>query len=318
MHRLVRFFAVSALLVITPLHASAQDDTCLHRTLPLGIDVPSGLGSTQIPISGFQAKVHGKTVKILSVVPDYRPHRIVIMLDASGSMEMSWPRALSLGLALANSALPNTQLALVIFAEGTKERIDFTQGQEAVRERLRQLSLNQKDRKKMVYGRTSILDALLEGMRLLEPSNSADCLYLISDGGEISSRVRLPEVAQRLTSSGVRLFFALMERSEVGGRGIVEEVGGPPEISELARKTGGEIRLPLDFKSLRDAKEAARYSEMLNSFHYSMIHSYRLEVELPERLRKAQSWELRLAGENKQSWKDVRLNYPTELAACGP
>ena len=231
---------------------------------------------------------------------------------------MIWPRALSLGLALANSELPNTQLALVIFAEGTKERIDFNQGQEAVRERLRQLSLNQKDRKKMVYGRTSILDALLEGMRLLEPSNSADCLYLISDGGEISSRVRLPEVAQRLTSSGVRLFFALMERSEVGGRGIVEEVGGPPEISELARKTGGKIRLPLDFKSLRDAKEAARYSEMLNAFHYSMIHSYRLEVELPERLRKAQSWELRLAGENKQSWKDVRLNYPTELAACGP
>jgi VWA domain containing CoxE-like protein len=316
MLRLCVILLLLALLAIAP-PAWAQGDTCLHRTLPLGIDVPRGFADTQIPIADFQGKLRGKPVKILSVVPDQRPHRIVMLIDASGSMEKFWSGALSLASGLADSRLPNTRMAMLLFGEGTKEEIGFSEGQAAIIERLRQLRSAQHDSKKLVKGKTSIYDAVLAGLALLDSPTSADCLYLISDGEENTSRANLNQVTQRLTSSRVRLFFSFMERAALGGRGTIDEAQGG-QVSELVQKTGGETWKPLDYRALWDTKESARFAEARNAFEYGMVHSYLLELELPETLRKPKSWELELAGEHHKKWKDVRLSYPTELPACGP
>jgi len=60
-----------------------------------------------VSISDLEARVHGKPVRIVSLEPDPRPHRLVLVLDISGSMgSIEDERALwSLELSLARLSL---------------------------------------------------------------------------------------------------------------------------------------------------------------------------------------------------------------------
>jgi hypothetical protein len=310
-------FVLIVIAAIVPQPAWAQDDTCLHRTLPLSFEVPAGFSTTQIPLADFRGKLQSKPVKILSLLPDDRTHRIVLLVDASSSMERIFPRALFIASLFADNAGPNAQVALLFFGAKIKETIGFTQEQGAVSKRLRQLREDKPAAAKLVQGRTAIYDALLAGLDLLKEPTSADSLYLISDGGESSSKAPASVVLQRLTTSGVRL-FAAFPAAALRERATIEEVSGPPEISDLARRSGGEVVHPPEPPRPGDAREGAQFLALLSAFHYNMLHTYRLEVELPERLNRPHSWELEIAGESKKRWKDARLRYPTELAACGP
>jgi len=312
-----RYFllALLGLAVIASLPAWAQQDTCLHRTLPLSFDVPAGFASTQLPLTDFRATLKSQPVKILNIAPDERPHRIVILIDASGSMTRIFLRAITYASVFVRDAGPNAQVALLFFGADTKETIGFTQGQSAVSERLRQLREDKAAAAKLVHGKTAIYDALLAGLDLLKEPTSADSLYLISDGGESSSKAQPPEVVRRLTASGVRMFATIIPSP---GPATIEEASGSEQISNLARKTGGAVMPPPVVARAEKAKETAELLGMMSAFHYNMLHTYRLEVELPERLNKPHAWELEIAGENRKRWKDVRLRYPTELAACGP
>ena len=311
-------FLLLTLAVVAPQPAQAQQDTCLHRTLPLSFDVPAGFASTQLPLTDFRATLKSQPVKILNIAPDERPHRIVILLDASGSMTGIFLRALTLASVFVRDAAPNAQVALLFFGANIKETIGFTQGQSAVSERLRQLREDKPAAAKLVHGKTAIYDALLAGLDLFKEPTSADSLYLISDGGETSSKAQVSDVLQRMTASGIRLFAAILPIEVRRGAATIIEPEEAPGIAEVAKKTGGEVvhaAEPLDPGHVR---EMALLLPILSRFHYNMLHTYRLEVELPERLNKPHAWELEIAGENRKRWKDVRLRYPTELAACGP
>jgi len=67
--------------------------------------------------SDFEAKFYGQPVKILSIVPDDLPHRVVILLDASGNMAHVWKPALAAASDLAETPLPNVQVALIVSCE---------------------------------------------------------------------------------------------------------------------------------------------------------------------------------------------------------
>jgi len=125
----------------------------------------------------------------------------VILLDASESMATKWGRVLAPASALAESRLPDTELALLIFGSKIYEQVGFSEGQKTIAERLRHLGTDTKDAEKLVHGRTALYDALLAGLQLLGAPTSADILYLVSDGGDNASRARFDEVSRRLTSS---------------------------------------------------------------------------------------------------------------------
>lgn len=59
-------------------------------------------------------------------------------------------------------------------------------------------------------------------------------------------------------------------------------------------------------------------STALSVFHQTMIHSYRMEVELPVSLAKERNWELKPADQNRERWKDATFIYPEELERCRP
>jgi len=313
-------YAVGLLLATManePQELQAQQDTCLRRSLPLSLDTNRELADAGIPVADFQAKVGGKPVKILSVAPDGRPHRIVILLDASGSMFSRWPTALRLVASLVESPLPNSQVALLSYGEDIKERIEFSRGKEAILDWLAEHRVDTNLTRKLVHGRTALLDALVAGLDLLETPTSADSLWLISDGGENASHVHAHETGERLIRSGVRLFVTALYDPLVS-RATPEEVNGPAMLADAAYKTGGKMIVFHSGRAPIRAPENALLPASVDLFRTAMTRDYLLEVELPERLRKPRSWNLKLAGDSKKQWKDVQLIYPTQLAACEP
>jgi hypothetical protein len=315
MQRVISTYLLFAIVLAMTRPASAQEETCLRQTVPLSLDVPANLSGTQDPVADIRAKVGGKPTKIISVLPDDRPHRIVILLDASGSMQTHWDLVLWMALSLADSSLPNTHVALLIFGKQVKEKVGFSEGQNAVRERLRKLRAGLRDSAKLAEGPTAIMDALVAGLELLETPNSADSLYLISDGGENSSQVRPHEATDRLIRSRIRLFVTLLS-DPAGSRATAEELNGPERLADLAKKTGGRMIWPFASGFSWRQKGIAELTGVLDLLHNEMVHNYRVELELSEKLNKPRSLEMNLLGENRKQWKDVQLFYPTELAAA--
>src|SRR5712664_4380893 len=83
--------------------ARPQEVDCQRRVLPAALRDKLNLPIQSVSPSDFEAKVHGKPVKILSLAPDPRPHRLVLIMDTSGSMGSisgeSSPVALEIALA---------------------------------------------------------------------------------------------------------------------------------------------------------------------------------------------------------------------------
>ena len=108
----IRELLCASILVLNFARASySQDESCQHRTVPLSVYDSEGLTIRGLTPSDFEAKYRGQPVKLLSIVPDDRPHRIVILLDASGSMKEMWRPALAAASDVAESQLANTQIA---------------------------------------------------------------------------------------------------------------------------------------------------------------------------------------------------------------
>src|SRR5260370_8473944 len=73
-------------LVLFARGARTQEVNCQRRVLPIALRDKLNLPIQGISTADFEAKVHGKPIKILSLAPDPRPHRLVLILDTSGSM----------------------------------------------------------------------------------------------------------------------------------------------------------------------------------------------------------------------------------------
>jgi hypothetical protein len=312
------------LAAFTQLPASAQQASCLHRTLALNVDDSRGIPVRGLSPADFQAKLRGEPAKILSIVPDDRIHRIVILIDASSSMTRVWGESLAPASALAETSLPHVQMALLVFGTNVYEKIEFSIGQTAVAERLRQMRSGATYPNQLRHAKTALYDSLLAGLQLLDSPSSADSLYVITDGRENASRAHFDDIAHQLISSGVRLFVSqVVDEGEIfdnSGRRVTREpIYGPPPVSNLAAETGGETIQPFPDGILpTKPKEAQTIAEAMSAFHRKMIHNFRLELELPRPLDKWYPWELKLAGGNKERWKNVRLLYPTQLAPSGP
>jgi hypothetical protein len=83
-------------------------------------------------------------------------------------MATKWREVLAPASDLAETALANTKMALLVFKDKITEQISFSEGQSAVAERLRQMRSTANASGQMTGGRTAIFDSLLAGLQLLE------------------------------------------------------------------------------------------------------------------------------------------------------
>lgn len=305
----------------------AQEPGCQRRILPVSVGDRNGSPIRDLTVADLQAEFRGKPVKIVSVTRDTRPRRIVILLDASGSMkgmdeDGPWNLARSLAAHVAETRMRNTSVALLIFGDNVYEQHDFSQSAEVIADRLRGIASNPSYVKKEVRGRTALLDTIMVALRLLAPPRSDDVIYAITDGGDNSSHVGWDKAKRELLSSGVRFYASVITSGSGRGR-TPEELNGPSDLSTLGRETGGFAFEPIPasplgpVRSNLDEREREALSNSLLSLYRLMVENYLLEVEIPAPVDKWRRWRLEISKEKGRQFKDALVSYARELAPCG-
>lgn len=310
-------------ILASPLQA--QQDSCLNRTIAVNVlaeDVQfiDGLGTRN-----FRGKVHGKPVEIVSATHDQAPRRIVMVLDASGSMRDKWGVEIYAAEGLMR-ADPASSFALITFAEKMKDRIDFAEGREKVSDELASLESPLEIGPR---GGTALRDALAAALDLLRPAQLGDAIYVVSDAGDNASKVRDTRFEDMLVSADVRL-FALITVEELPSRQRTsEEAGGPNWLSGLATDTGGDFTvfnldpdfhwnsLPKPQTALKMPSPARRVLTFATAgFDEEITEYYRLAIRLSEPLDKPRDLDLAVLDANGKKNSHWLVVYPHRLPAC--
>jgi von Willebrand factor type A domain len=323
-----RVVALGVVLSASLAGTNAQETGCAIRTLPIAVRDALGNPIRGLAPSDFEAKIHGKSAPIVSFEPDLRLHRLVILLDTSGSMgggdvpSHRWNLAVTLALHAAQSAGPRTQLALLLFGEQVKELDDFSKGNAAIIARLTQIATDKTFVKTNVKGRTALYDSLAKAFNLLDHPTSADALYVITDGGDNHSRLRPDGIQRLLEPSMVRLFVTLL-LPDLGYRNLTpEEMSGPEDLSTLVKESGGTMLLSStnqdskNWYSLVSRDKNATTQQVLVRFYRSMLENDLITVQVPPELHKRERLDLKLSEVDRKKWKDAQILYPSEIEPC--
>jgi len=259
--------------------------------------------------SDFRAELRGKPLQILTITGDVQPHRVLILLDASGSMRgetsVLWPAAVYVADQFAQSNLPAISLGLFIFGDKGRERIPFSQDNARVLRRLDETLADRKYAKEHVYGMTALRDAILEGVRMFGSPERGDAILVISDGGENASRSKESTLRTTLLANRIR-FFSYMIRQQSGPI-PKEDWGG--DLQELATTTGGLLVEPFRGESLGRIAQCLTGHPQPSVLEALLtvdkqIRGYDLvDILLPAPVTKPERWTLRL---NKKSLASSR------------
>ena len=310
--------------------SSEQNDSCSHRALPVFVKDPQGNPITNLVPTDFEAKVHGKPVKILSIASDPRPHRLLVIVDMTHSMKSGatgepprWRWQLALARHFFEQSRQKAQIALLIFSKQINDVVDFSQGNAAVDVKLQQAAKGPDDLRNDPKGTTTLHDAILQGLQLFDHPGSADAVYVLSDAVESNTAAHgSGEVIQRLNATEVRLFAVLLQQ-EIGYRNrTAEEVLGPEELSEIARKSGGGILSTAEWHNDRVSLSAnsdgkSTTQETLTTLYQAILQDNLLELELPSPVQKNESFQLRLSDSARDHWKSAQIIYPENVVGCG-
>lgn len=317
----VRLLALSALLAFASL---AQETPCLQRTLPVTVLDSHGFRMQGLTTADFQAKYRGQPVKILSNHHDSRPHRVVILLDTSGSMRgevagREWKMASRVAAHIGQSNLKNTSFALVVFSDSVREQIDFSKDNSAVANRLLDIWSDTSYAQKSVRGQTALLDAILSALRLLGDSRYSESVYVISDAGDNVSRSHLENVRKALASGGVRLHVTLLAPETPFSVIPPQYEDNAKDLTDLATESGGLVLGPLGLdRSGYDVPEPQRraIANQLSLMYLGMTDNDVIEIELPQSADKWRKWSLELSPATKKLYKDLLIVYPQQLSPC--
>jgi len=272
--------------------------------------------------ASFVGKYRGKPVRVLGASRDASSHRIVILLDASGSVigsKGAWEAEGLLAADIVRSIASYNTFALIVFASEVEDKVDFGQGLAAVANKVGDLS-PELDKIAKDQRKTALYDAILAGVAEFGQPRLGDIIYVITDGGDNKSRTTRSEAERALLASGVRLFAFLMV---VGGfeRGRTpEEEEGSQSLRQLVVRSGGamgtvigsnfELPRSLLRQNIEDAVRDA------HSLYSVMQESYRIELQLPESVDKPRDWKFEVVDSGGKKDRHLQVMYP-RLGPCG-
>lgn len=142
----LRLFASSFLAVLTFSNTCGQEAECSQYAVPLVMRNAQGEMVHNYSAGDVAVSVGGGIVAVDEIHRERRLRRVVIVLDASGSMREDggnpWQHAVMSASVLANLAEGRARLALLIFNEKIIEEVGFDRSNLAVEKRLKDLQSN--------------------------------------------------------------------------------------------------------------------------------------------------------------------------------
>lgn len=315
-------------LCVAPVYA--QQEACQHRTIPVSVARNDDFPVPPLSKTNFEGTYRKNPVRITSAAASYEPPRVVLLIDVSGSMrasrsESNWNFMVDIAEDLLSRMPLAAEVGLGFFSDELKPVASPTTDRQALKYELEDLRSRTRP-----FGRTALLAAVLDSLKMFDAPHLGDIIYVITDGEDNKSKVTINQVAQTLNETGVRLFAFLFQglglyasRGPVGASGPIDVLrvtvstggsaigfstfykdaylaGSPDQDAALVDKSGKPTRLGLGLR--------AQYRQML-SF-------YRVDIDLPETVDKPREWKLDLVGLDKFQLDNVVLNYPHLLVPC--
>ncbi|HXR32902.1 MAG TPA: vWA domain-containing protein [Verrucomicrobiae bacterium] len=271
----------------------------------------------------LEVMVNGTPLNISGIGRESRQRRIVILLDASGSMrgagkDFPWRQAIASAKLLTSFSEGRARLALLIFNVKVIEEIAFGSDNSAIAKRLNELGEDQKFLDQSVQGTTALFDAMRRALELLGQPTSADEIFLVSDGLNNHSHLTGRELQQRLAESGVRVFVSLLQPSLGNQSRVPVELMAGPDWSEFAERTGGGIMFlsPTEVVFAFQARPRPSLSEGLRIFFDGMFANEILQGSVANQNLKKRDLRIALSASARYHLKGAQLSYPRQLYAC--
>lgn len=273
---------------------------CLDRTVVASVIDKSGNPVINLQAANFRGQVGGRDVTIVSAEPVPAARRIVILLDASGSMLDDLPVARTVALDLL-SAAPQSQVSLVTFADKVEVRVGFTESHSRIADALQTVTPGK---------RTALHDALIAGLQLLDPPGPDDLVFLITDGGNNLGNTTDAQVEKALRTSQVRTLAFLFVDSVAP---TPEEVRLGSDVSDLIEPTGGAVAR-YERRGLRQTSPA-QLQLAVNRLIAQAVYAYRLRIQIGAPIDKPKHWRLKVV-DVPEKIRGAKITYPDELMPC--
>lgn len=257
----------------------------------------------------LRLKVGHSDVKIDSLQQVSRSPRIVFVIDGSGSMAVThqarWKIALQTALDVVTTAPQGTQFGVVTIGGPGERQVGFTSDKAST------LQLIKSFEKEEPKGRTELYDAIARAVAMFQPAAPGDAIFLLTDGGDNTSRTGWSQVMSGLEKAQVTVVGLLFDD---GKYHRAEQTWGDNNVRELIERTGGELyKVDDDTIRLHGMPDVLKSVRTLLSVWYAIL--YRpcvVELQAGEKPESVQvSW-IR----SQSTPKSAHLAYRHKLPAC--
>jgi Ca-activated chloride channel family protein len=243
--------------------ASAQQNSTKLVRVNVSVTDADGKPVTDLTQADFAILEDGREQKITRFIKATAPLRVMIVVDASGSMAAASRRIQEALTEFVSSLGPYDEVAVISFSESPSLDTDFSVDVDRVRRAIRGIQF-ERDQNET----TALYDSMHVVMKRIQKQEPTvrTALVLITDGEDTASReVRRKESVQSINPSFVS-FYPFRVRIESGPRGPLSFPRGRgvnEYLKDLALLTGGEY-FEADEMIERNLESVARHL----SHHY--------------------------------------------------
>jgi hypothetical protein len=308
-------------LLATPAALTAQSDVCTTRVFPVKVMTESGRIVWGLTTDNFELSGKHQHIKPTLVTPDATIGRLLLVLDASGSMvnsRDSWEFYIRRAAALVQSLPSNMPVGFVAFGKTVEAQFPISTDRDALMTELENLS----NRHNKLPGQagTALWDSLRNSLQLFGRIRVGDTIYVISDGVDNTSQT---SVSQFVRAALPARMFAMIPAGSVSGGPTSEERAGPNQLMRAVRFLGGTSVILRDTGTLFDRRDKIE-REMLKSHDLpesltnqtlQILFTYLVEFQLPNSGAKISDWKLELKGTAE---KNPMILYSDEGSVCTP
>jgi hypothetical protein len=319
--------------------APAQDAGCLRMVAVVSVLDNRGMQVEDLDASNFHIEFRGRSATVEYAVKNTLRRKLMVLLDASETMRETSTGKWQLANLIAQHVLaygpPASEVRFLTFGKALEPRLkaDRTIERPELADRMGQLMSGWFPAIGRGEKRGPLFDFLLEGLKQMEKPEAGDALFVITDGGEESSRARAEQVQQELLRAGVRLFAVTLPMRYEREISVVRPGSGDTPFDEqqentdfmnTVRVTGGRalrVRPRLsaqgwgyDFSD----KEKEALATSLQFLYVQMWNFYRLQITLPEAPHTLSNWKITYEPPDNLRKIPQRIVAPTKVAACAP
>ena len=324
---LLAFILLAASLLVAQEPGRCLDRTILANVLDQRTDVVRNL-----PKTSFRLRVGGRRTEILEADYQAAPHRIVLLLDTSGSMRgpisnKKWTIARTAAEEFVKMTPSEIPIALLTFDHKVDRKFGFALDRSVMMDWLKQTSGRPSN---VPRGATSLWDAILAASEELRPSQPGDVIFAITDAVNNAGRASRTDAEKALLQAGVRfLVFLLEERtwaSDEAGHTITALSSEKDDAVALSKNTGGFV-FSILARPYTVSEPLFDNFEFNESIHNSirahmqaanvlMSESYVLRFTLPRENSKLEDLSLEIVDEKGKRRKDLTVALPHQLSSC--